>query len=86
MAEKRPLLAILERRPLVGTLSGQRERGPIIGGLLRMRPEARGVFIRNLGVNMLTWAISMGAGRFLASVIELNLAEFLGKAAGRGGE
>lgn len=52
---------------------------------MRMRPEARGTFIRKLGIDMVTWAISIGAGRFLASIIELNLAQFLGRAAERGG-
>lgn len=84
MAEKRPLLTVFERRPL-GALLGQREGGPIVGALLRMRPEARGTFIRKLGIDMVTWAISIGAGRFLASIIELNLAQFLGRAAERGG-
>lgn len=86
MAEKRrPLLAILERRPFVGTLFGQRERGPIVGALLRMRPEAQGAFIKDLGVDMVSWAVSIGAGRILAHIIELNLAQFLGRVAERGG-
>lgn len=78
MEEKRkPLLAILERRPLMGELLGQRERGPIVGALLRMRPEARGAFISDLGIDMVSWAVSIGAGRILAHIIELNLAQFL---------
>ena len=86
MAEKRrPLLAILERRPLVGALLGQRERGPIVGALLRMKPEAQGAFIRDLGIDMVSWAVSIGAGRILAHIIELNLAQFLGRVAERGG-
>jgi len=81
--ERRPLLPVFRRMPLASALSKQRERGPVIGALLRMKPELRGAFIRNMGVDMITWAISIGAGRFLASIIELNLAEFLGKAVGR---
>ena len=86
MAEKRPLLAILERRPLVDTLFGQRGRGPIVGVMLRLKPEARGPMIKEFAIDTLTWAIGLGAGRILMRLIELNLAEFLGKAAKRGGE
>lgn len=86
MAERRrPLLAIIERGPLVGTLFGQREKGPIVGALLRMRPEARGAFTRDLGIDMISWAVSIGAGRILAHIIELNLAQFLGRVAERRG-
>lgn len=80
MAGEKPLLALLGKRPVLGSLLGQGERGPIVGALLRMRPEARGVFIRDLGIDMVSWAVSIGAGRILAHIIELNLAQFLGKA------
>lgn len=79
MAEQRPLLAILERRPLVSTFFKQEKRGPIVGAILRMRPEARGAFLRNMAIDTLTWAIGLGVGRVLMSLMEMNIAEFLGK-------
>jgi len=93
MAE-RPLLAIVGRGPVLGSLLGpggkgpplgQRERGPIVGALLRMTPEARGAFIRDAMIDTLAWMLGIGAGRLLMRLLEMNIREFLGEAAGRRG-
>lgn len=82
--ERRPILEIIERRPFVSALFGQRERGPIIGAVLRMRPEARGAFIRDMAIDTLVWSLGLGTGRILMRILEMNLLEFLGGARGEG--
>lgn len=73
-------MAALGQRPIMGTLLGQREGGPIVGALMRMRPEARVAVIRELAIG----TVADAAGRVLSKLIELNLAEFLRRAVGRG--
>lgn len=82
--EKKPIIAIFGQRPLVSALFKQRERGPIVGVLLRMKPEARGTLIREFAIDTVTWVVGEGVGRILTRLIELNLAEFLGRAPRRG--
>lgn len=74
--KKRSPLSILERRPLMGALFGQRERGPIIGSLLRMRPEGRQAFVADI----VAWAV----GGIVMKVVGMNLEEFLNLAGKRG--
>lgn len=79
MADERPILMVLRRRPLLGAVFGQREGGPIVGALLRMGPEARGRAVADLAVSMLSEALSQGVARGLARIIELNVETFLGR-------
>lgn len=81
MVQERPLLAVLRQRPLMGALLGQMEGGPIIGSLLRMKPEARGTFLKEIAIDILAQAI--GAG--LTRLVSTNLSEFLGMVPRRGG-
>lgn len=69
----------------MNVLFKQRERGPIIGAIMRMRPEERGALIREFAIDTMTWAVGLGAGRILMKLMEVNLAEFLGKARVGGG-
>lgn len=69
-------MAILERRPLMGAIFGQRERGPIVGALLRMRPDSRQAFVADI----VAWAV----GGIVMKVVGMNLEEFLNLAGKRG--
>lgn len=80
--ERWPVVAALGRGRLLGPLLRQGGGKPLVGALLRMRPEARGTVIREFVLDSLIWAVSEGAARALARAIELNMSEFLGRKVG----